>query len=117
MTPKIRHNISVGIFTAKIANQSNLLKIYIKKFFVAIYNKCKMLTHFYNVKQYLHLLPLHEQMTEINKLIDYYSNLNRACYNVKKRFSQIEQLKNSKRSIIVNYVARLRDDIHPCDYI
>ena len=76
-----------------------------------------MLTHFYNVRQYLHLLPLHEQMAEINKMIDYYSKLNHACYNVKKRFSQIEQLKNLKRSIIVNHVARLRDDIHPCDYI
>ena len=43
-----------------------------------------MLTHFYNVKQYLHLLPLHEQMTKINKMIDYYSKLNHACYNVKK---------------------------------
>ena len=49
-----------------------------------MYDKCKMLTQFYNVKQYLHLLPLHEQMTEINKMIDYYSKLNHACYNVKK---------------------------------
>ena len=82
-----------------------------------MYDKCKILTHFYNVKQYLHLLPLHEQMTEINKMIDYYSKLNHACYNVKKIFSQTEQLKNLKRSIIVNHVAQLRDDIHPCDYI
>ena len=56
-------------------------------------------------------------MAEINKMIDYYSKLNHAYYNVKKIFSQIEQLKNLKRSIIVNHVARLRDDIHPCDYI
>ena len=56
-------------------------------------------------------------MAEINKMIDYYSKLNHACCNVKKRFSQIEQLKNLKRSIIVNHVAQLRDDIHPCDYI
>ena len=56
-------------------------------------------------------------MTEIIKMIDYYSKLNHACYNVKKKFIQIEQLKNLKHSIIVNHVARLRDDIYPCDYI
>ena len=36
---------------------------------------------------------------------------------LKKIFSQREQLKSLKRSIIVNHVAQLRDDIHPCDYI
>ena len=29
-----------------------------------------MLTHFYNVKRYLHLLPPNEELTEINKMID-----------------------------------------------
>ena len=48
-----------------------------------------MLTHFYNVKQYLHLLPPNEELTEINKMIDYYAKLNHACY-IKKIFSQIE---------------------------
>ena len=75
-----------------------------------------MLTHFYNVKQYLHLLPPNEELTEINKMIDYYAKLNHACY-IKKIFSQIEQLKNLKRSVIADHVAQLRDDIHPCDYI
>ena len=102
----------MGIFTAKIANQFNLYNIKKIIFVVVIYTKC-----FYNIKQYLHLLPVHEQMAEIKKMIDFYSKLNLACYNVKKRFRQIEQLKNLKRSVIVNHVAQLRDDIHPCDYI
>ena len=76
LTPKISHNTSVGIFTAKIANQFNLHNIKKIIFVVVIYTKC-----FYNIKQYLHLLPVHEQMAEINKMIDYYSKLNHACYN------------------------------------
>ena len=84
----------MGIFTAKIANQFNLYNIKKIIFVVVIYTKC-----FYNIKQYLHLLPVHEQMAEINKMIDFYSKLNLACYNVKKRFRQIEQLKNFKKNV------------------
>ena len=84
----------MGIFTAKIANQFNLHNIKKIIFVVVIYTKC-----FYNIKQYLHLLPVHEQMAEIKKMIDFYSKLNLACYNVKKRFRQIEQLKNFKKNV------------------
>ena len=76
-----------------------------------------MLNHFKNVRQYLHLLPLHEQMAEINKMIDYYSNIKFLYSNQNKRFNKIKQLKEFKRLIIINHIARSIDDIHPCNYI
>ena len=76
-----------------------------------------MLNHFKNVRQYLHLLLLHEQMAEINKMIDYYSNIKFPYSNQNKRFNEIKQLKEFKRLIIIKHIARLIDDIHPCDYI
>ena len=69
-----------------------------------------MSNHFKNVRQYLHLLLLHEQMAEINKMIDYYSS-------IKFPYNQIKKLKEFKPLIIINHIARLRDDIRPCDYI
>ena len=76
-----------------------------------------MLNHFKNVRQYLHLLLLHEEMAEINKVIDYYSNIKFPYSNQNKRFNEIKQLKEFKCLIIINHIARLIDDIHPCRYI
>ena len=76
-----------------------------------------MLNHFQNVRQYLHLLLLHEEMAEINKVIDYYSNIKFPYSNQNKRFNEIKQLKEFKCLIIINHIARLIDDIHPCRYI
>ena len=56
-------------------------------------------------------------MAEINKMIDYYSNIKFPYSNRNKRFNEIEQLKEFKREIIVNHIARMRDDICPCDYV
>ena len=76
-----------------------------------------MSNHFKNVRQYLHLLLLHEQMAEINKMIDYYSSIKFPYSRPNKRFNQIKKLKEFKPLIIINHIARLRDDIRPCDYI
>ena len=51
-----------------------------------------MLNYFKNVRQYLHLSLLHEQMTEINKMVDYYSNIKFPYSNPNKRFNEIKQL-------------------------
>ena len=56
-------------------------------------------------------------MAEINKMIDYYSNIKFPYSNRNKRFNETKQLKEFKRAIIVNHIARMRDDICPCDYI
>ena len=56
-------------------------------------------------------------MAEINKMIDYYSNIKFPYSNRNKRFNETKQLKEFKRAIIVNHIARMRGDICPCDYI
>lgn len=38
-----------------------------------------------NVIPYMHLLPLHEQLADINKIIEYYSNVKYLYDNAKKK--------------------------------
>ena len=39
-----------------------------------IMSSSELLNHFKNVKTYIHLLPIQEQLAEVNKMIDYFSN-------------------------------------------
>lgn len=69
-------------------------------------------TYYDNLWHYFYLLPLHEQMAEINKSIAYYSNIKFPYSNLDRRLSDIKQLKHLKRSIITERVAQLmKDDI------
>lgn len=47
----------------------------------------QMRKQFKNVVPYMQLLPLHEQLAEINKMIEYYSNVKYPYDNAKKRFN------------------------------
>ena len=61
-----------------------------------------------NVIPYMYLLPLHEQLADINKIIEYCSNVKYLYENAKKRFNYIKQLKEVKWSIIIEDIAQLR---------
>lgn len=67
----------------------------------------QMRKQFKNVVPYMQLLPLHEQLAEINKMIEYYSNVKYPYDNARKRFNDIKQLKEVKRSIIIEHIAQL----------
>ena len=84
--------------------------------FLTIYNKDKcliILKMLGNICIYYHYM----NMAEINKMIDYYSSIKFPYSRPNKRFNKIKKLKEFKRLIIINHIARLRDDIGPCNYI
>lgn len=59
-----------------------------------------MYDYFMNVKHYIHLLPLDEQITQINNMIRHYSKKNHACYNFRNRFSLLKDLKDLKQQFL-----------------
>ena len=59
-----------------------------------------MYGHFMNVKYYIHLLPLTEQITEIDNMINRYSKKNHPCYSLRNRFSLLKDLKNLKQQLL-----------------
>ena len=56
-----------------------------------------------NAIKYIHLLPLHEQISEINYLIQYYTDKNLKI-NHSKRLSIINHLKEYKRTTTDKYI-------------
>ena len=56
--------------------------------------------HFMNVKYYRHLLPLTEQITETDSMINHYSKKNNPCYNLRNRFSLLKDLENLKQQLL-----------------
>ena len=59
-----------------------------------------MNTYFVNLSQYIHLLPLDEQISEIDRMIKHYSKKNHPCYNFRNRFSSLKDLKDIKRELL-----------------
>ena len=47
----------------------------------------KVLDNFRNVKEYISLLPLQEQIKEINKMIEYHTNYNHPRVQIKKIYN------------------------------
>ena len=46
------------------------------------------------------MLPIQEQLIEINKKIEYHNNYNQPRLQVNKKYATINQLKDFKKSII-----------------
>ena len=77
-----------------------------------IMSSSELLNHFKNVKTYIHSLPIQEQLAEVNKMIDYFSNYYHVWTNVKQQYAMIEQFKDFKRMIIAEHIEKLRDNIN-----
>ena len=68
------------------------------------------LSNFENVREYILLLPIHEQIAEIKKMIDYYTNYKRPRTIIKQQYAQIKRYKHFKRSVIAYHLQKLRDN-------
>ena len=69
-----------------------------------------------NAIKYIHLLPLHEQISEINYLIQYYTDTNLKI-NHSKRLSIINHLKEYKRTMTDKYITNFSlEQICSCYY-
>ena len=65
---------------------------------------------FTNVRDYLLLLALDEQIKKIDEIIKYCSDTKLTCLNVKHKYAKIEQFKEFKRYLIRKHKQKLRDN-------
>ena len=56
--------------------------------------------YYTNLMKYVHLLPLNKQITELNNMVDFYTNLKYQCSYVKLKYAAINHLKNVKKEIL-----------------
>ena len=68
------------------------------------------LNNFKNVKEYVLLLPIHEQIKEIDRMIKCHSDFNHPRVQIKKNYALIDQFKDFKKSIIIYHLQQLRDN-------
>ena len=68
------------------------------------------LNNFENVREYILLLLIHEQIREIDRIIKYHSNYNHPRVQVKKKYALIRQFKDFKESLVQYYLQQIRDD-------
>ena len=59
-----------------------------------------MHNYFINVQQYIHLLPLNEQLVEINNMIKYYSKERHSLPNFRQRFAVLKSLNEIRKDIL-----------------
>ena len=62
------------------------------------------LNNFENVREYILLLLIHEQIREIDRIIKYHSNYNHPRVQVKKKYALIRQFKDFKESLVQYYL-------------
>ena len=62
------------------------------------------LNNFENVREYILLLLIHEQIREIDRIIKYHSNYNHPRVQVKKKYALICQFKDFKESLVQYYL-------------
>ena len=58
----------------------------------------------YNVEEYILLLHIHEQIYETDKILDFHMNYNHPRLQVKKKCSEINQIKDLKKSLLQYYL-------------
>lgn len=56
--------------------------------------------YFLNLQHYIDLLPLNEQLDEINNMIKHYSRKNHLCHHFRNRFLILKGLKSIKQEIL-----------------
>ena len=59
-----------------------------------------MHNYFINVQQYIHLLPLNEQLVETNNMIKYYSKERHSLPNFRQRFAVLKSLNEIRKDIL-----------------
>ena len=62
---------------------------------------CQRHNYYKNLMKYVHLLPLHEKITEFNNMVDFYTNRKYQCRYVKLKYAAINNLKNVRKEILL----------------
>ena len=73
------------------------------------YNKSAMHDYFLNLQHYIDLLPLNEQLVEINKMIKNYSKERHLLHNFRQRFPVLKGL-NDIRKDILSYLKNINTE-------
>ena len=68
------------------------------------------LNNFKSVRKYILLLPIHEQVREIDRMIKFHTEYNHPRIQVKKKYTLIRQFKDFKESSVQYYLQQIRDD-------
>ena len=68
------------------------------------------LNNFKNVREYILLLPIYEQIREIDRMIKCHTEYNHPRVQVKKKYALIRQFKDFKESLVHYYLQQIRDD-------
>ena len=68
------------------------------------------LNNFKNVREHILLLPIHEQIREIDRMIKCHTEYNHPRVQVKKKYTLILQFKDFKESSVQYYLQQIRDD-------
>ena len=68
------------------------------------------LNNFKNVKEYIILLPINEQIKKIDRMIKCHSDYNDPRVQIKKKYALMRQFKDFKECLIKYYLQQLRDD-------
>ena len=68
------------------------------------------LNNFNNVMEYILLLPIEEQIHELNTINKYHENKQNPFVNVKQKYAIIKQIKDFKKDLIIYYLQELRDN-------
>ena len=68
------------------------------------------LNNFKNVREHILLLPIHEQMREIDRMIKCHTEYNHPRVQVKKKYILIRQFKDFKESSVQYYLQQICDD-------
>ena len=62
------------------------------------------------MREYILLLPIKEQISEINRMIKYHTNSKQPYVDVKSKYALINQFKDLKKSAIRCYLEDLGDN-------
>ena len=68
------------------------------------------LNNFKNVKEYMLLLPIHEQIREIDRMIKCHTEYNHPRVEANKKYALIRQFKDFKESLVQYYLQQIRHD-------
>ena len=68
------------------------------------------LDNFKNVREYILLLPIHELIREIDRMIKCNTECNHPRVQVKKKYALIRQFKDFKVSLVQCHLEQIRDD-------
>lgn len=97
----------MGVITAILTISMLLFKIFSCVNIIMKNNNA--LNNFNNVMEYILLLPIDEQIYELDKIMKYHENYHHPHANVRQKYAIINQIKDLKKDLIIYHLQELRD--------